>query len=47
MKNMNKLSKRLNLKVEAKKNQKLIKKEWVRELTEVVVNRLEIKLLKH
>ena len=42
---VNELSRRLDLKVEIKKNnenQKLIKKEWIREMIKVVVKRLDI-----
>ena len=39
------LIRRLNLRVEVENNQKLIKKEWIREIIEVVVERLEIELV--
>ena len=42
---VNELSRRLDLKVEIKnnnENQKLIKKEWIREMIKVVVKRLDI-----
>ena len=49
MEKTNRLSRRLDLKVGVEhnnKNQKLIKEEWVREMMEVVIKRLEMGLVK-
>ena len=44
---INGLSRRLDLKVGVEnENQKLIKKEWIREIMKVVVKRLEMRLVK-
>ena len=42
---MYRLIRRLNLRVEVEDNQKLIKNEWIWEIIEVVVERLEIELV--
>ena len=39
------LSRRLDLKIKIKNNQKFIKEEWIREMMEVVVKGLEIVLV--
>ena len=49
MEKMNRLSKRLDEKVEVENynnNQTLIKKEWICNLAEVVIKKLEIDILK-
>ena len=43
---MYELIRRLNLRVKVENNQKSIKKEWIREIIEVVVEGLEMELVK-
>ena len=42
---VNRLSRRLDLKIKIKNNQKFIKEEWIRGMMEVVVKELEIVLV--